>query len=228
MIGGFLQVFLTYQIYKLYKLKAQKCLHYLHSKSYNHLFKELQHQHADGWDVFKYPGWLIFEVEQNMVIRKIQAIIANNIINSQVCSDKNHMPLIICYTIGEYVQSTANGRREDISYIAPSLYCHLQWNPSSTSKCHSSFVGNNSIFVGLRNSEFKDQCSTDWCPSQKRKFMVLKFWSVQWEIILEKNIGIYRYYRQYAVLHNLLFLKKVQAPVGRTAQSGSCHAKFQA
>lgn len=69
-------------VYNIYVLKARRCLYYHDTRSTNHLLKELNQPHADGWSVVKFPEWLLFELEQNICIRSIQAKIASMIIDS--------------------------------------------------------------------------------------------------------------------------------------------------
>jgi hypothetical protein len=59
-------------------------LNYLTTNSKNHLLKELSQLHAEGWSVEQYPQWLLFEIEQGVFIRTIQAEIAKQIIGSKV------------------------------------------------------------------------------------------------------------------------------------------------
>ncbi|KAJ5136400.1 hypothetical protein N7448_004954 [Penicillium atrosanguineum] len=44
-------------------------------------FKEVESVSEEGWEALEYPGWLLFEIENNLTIRKSQTDVALNIIS---------------------------------------------------------------------------------------------------------------------------------------------------
>ena len=86
-----LQLLSNHLTYIVYLQKAIRCLEMLNTldqmedgKDRNHyavrLIREIREAHCNGWSTQEYPKWLLFEVESNVMIRKVQADVALAII----------------------------------------------------------------------------------------------------------------------------------------------------
>ncbi|EGN92655.1 hypothetical protein SERLA73DRAFT_65475 [Serpula lacrymans var. lacrymans S7.3] len=56
--------------------RSQRLLALALNKKYEEFFKELENTGCDGWDAMEYPDWLLIQIENHFLIRRIQAGVA--------------------------------------------------------------------------------------------------------------------------------------------------------
>jgi hypothetical protein len=61
--------------------RIEKCIKHKEGEELNELNKELLNHPHENWSPKKKPHWLLFEIESNLTIRKIQVKVANKMIN---------------------------------------------------------------------------------------------------------------------------------------------------
>ena len=134
-----LQLLSNHLTYIVYHQKAIRCLEMLDTldqmedgEDRNHyavrLIREIQEVHCHGWSPQEYPKWLLFEVESNVMIRKVQADVALAIISG----DKRVLQLnmgegktsVICPLV---VSSLANKKQVvQLTFLTSLLETHGQ------------------------------------------------------------------------------------------------------